>query len=66
MILTIKSQTLAVIATLTATPKPTYTIDGQSVSWAEYLDRLKRTVTWCNEQLAAESPFEFQSRGSTG
>ena len=65
MLLTIKGQTLAMIAELTASPKPSYAIDGQSVSWAEYLDRLKRTVAWCNEQLAVEDPFEFQSQGST-
>ena len=29
---TIKSQTLAIIAELTANPKPTYYIDGQTVS----------------------------------
>jgi len=62
-IATIKTQTLARIAEITAEPKPNYYIDGQMVSWADYLGQLQKTVGWCNEQLAGEEPFEFQSRG---
>jgi hypothetical protein len=62
---TIKSQTLAVIAQVTAAPKPTYEIDGQSVSWNAYLRRLQLTVDWCDEKLAAYQPFEVQSRACT-
>jgi hypothetical protein len=64
-IVTIKTQTLARMAEITAQPKPSYQIDGQSVSWGEYLTRLQQTVDWCNQKLAAEQPFEFQSRGYT-
>lgn len=65
-IITIKSQTLANIAAITAAPKPSYSIDGQSVSWGEYLKQLQETVKWCDEQLAAEAgPFEFQSQAIT-
>jgi hypothetical protein len=62
---TIKSQTLALIATITANPKPTYSIDGQSVDWSEYLRRLQETVAWCDQQLAAQAPFEFETRATT-
>lgn len=62
---TIKSQTLAVIAELTANPKPTYFIDGQRVSWNAYLKRLRTTVDWCEEKLAGEEPFEIRSQGIT-
>jgi len=62
---TIKTQTLARIAEITAEPKPNYAIDGQTVSWGEYLKQLQRTVDWCNEKLNGEQPFEFQSRGYT-
>ena len=63
---TIKTQTLAVIATITAAPKPTYTIDGQTVAWGDYLAKLQATVAWCDEQLAATSgPFEVLSQGYT-
>jgi hypothetical protein len=59
----IKSQTLARIAEITAQAKPTYQIDGQMVAWGDYLNQLERTVDWCNEKLAAQTPVEIQSRG---
>lgn len=61
----IKRQTLAVLAEITAHPKPSYTIDGQSVSWAEYLAQLRATVAWCDERLAAVAPFEVASQAGT-
>jgi len=64
-IATIKTQTLARMAEITAQPKPTYNIDGQMIAWADYLKQLQRTVDWCNEKLAGEEPFEFHSRGYT-
>lgn len=62
---TIKSQTLVRIAELTAQPKPTYYLDGQSVSWNEYLSRLQATVEWCDRQLAGQEPIEVHSQGIT-
>ena len=64
-IATIKTQTLARIAEVTAQPKPSYDVDGQKIAWNEYLARPQATVDWCNEKLAGEEPFEFQSRGYT-
>jgi hypothetical protein len=60
---TIKSQTLALMAEITAQPKPTYQIDGQLVAWGDYLTQLQRTIDWCNEKLAGELPFEVRSQG---
>ena len=62
---TIKSQTLAIIAELTANPKPTYYIDGQTVSWNDYLANLQATVDWCERKLAGQEPFEIRSQGIT-
>ncbi len=62
---TIKSQALARIAELTAQPKPTYYLDGQSVSWNEYLRRLQSTVAWCDRQMAGLEPIEVHSQGIT-
>jgi len=62
---TIKTQTLARIVEITASPKPTYSVDGQSVSWGDYLRQLQETVEWCNKQTAAEEPYEVHSRGYT-
>ena len=62
---TIKSQTLAIIAELTANPKPTYYLDGQTVSWNDYLATLQATVDWCEKKLAGQEPFEIRSQGIT-
>ena len=65
VIRTIKSQTLQLIADVTTLPKPTYDVDGQSVSWESYLGRLQQTVDWCDARLRDEEPFEFQTRAET-
>ena len=62
-IATIKTQTLARIAEITAEPKPDYELDGQRIAWGDYLARLRATVDWCNEKLAGEEPFEIRSQG---
>ncbi len=64
-IATIKTQTLARMAEITAQPKPSYNIDGQMIAWGDYLRELQRAVDWCNEKLAGETPFEIRSRGYT-
>ncbi|MEM8944133.1 MAG: hypothetical protein AAGD11_03040 [Planctomycetota bacterium] len=61
----IRSQTLAQLAQLRATPKPTYSIDGQQVAWQSYIDSLERTVDWCDEKLTGYQPFELRSQGTT-
>ena len=55
----IKSQTLALIAEITAQPKPTYKIDGQNVLWTQYLARLHETADWCDGQIEALGPTEI-------
>lgn len=54
----------AKLAEVTANPKPSYSIDGQSVSWGEYYGSL---VKLRNElKLAvidAEGPFEYRITG---
>ena len=62
---TIKTQSLARIAEITAEPKPNYYIDGQMVNWADYLGRLHATADWCNQKLAGEGPFELHSQAYT-
>ena len=61
----IRRQTLDLIAEITAQPKPTYDIDGQKISWGEYLGQLQKTVQWCNQQAAASAPTEMRSQGYT-
>ncbi len=62
---TIRGQTLALVAQLTASPKPSYEVDGRSVSWESYLAELRRTLEWCDVKLAACEPFEFDTQART-
>jgi hypothetical protein len=64
-IATIKSQTLELIQQITLHPKPSYTMDGQQISWTEYLAQLRSTVEWCDEQLTGQQPYEIRSQGCT-
>lgn len=63
---TAREQIAANLATITAQPKPNYTIDGQSVSWqslfASYTDQLAKL----DALIAAAEPFEIHSQGTTG
>jgi len=61
----IRSQTLAQLDVIRASPKPTYWIDGQRVHWQEYADSLQRTVDWCDRKLQDAAPFEVRSQGMT-
>ena len=62
----IRSQTLAQLADLRADPKPSYSIDGQNISWTEYAESLQATIDWCDQKLLDCQPFEFRSEGTTG
>jgi hypothetical protein len=64
-IATIKSNALATLAEITASPKPSYNIDGQSVSWTEYQKMLMEQVGWADGQLNNTDPFEIHSIGYT-
>lgn len=61
----IRAQTLAQLNELRASPKPTYSIEGQQVSWTEYVRSLQETIHWCDEKLAGYRPFEYRSQGMT-
>lgn len=62
---TIKAQALTMIAYLTTSPKPSYSLDGQTLSWSDYLARLQETVDWCERKLVEAEPFEIHSQGLT-
>lgn len=61
----IKAGTLAQMAAVSAERKPSYSENGQSFAWTEYLEHLQRRVDWCNAQLAAEEPIEIATQGYT-
>ncbi len=62
---TIRGLALAQLVDLRANPKPTYTIDGQTVSWESYIRSLQETVDWCDTKLIGLGPFEVRSQGYT-
>lgn len=59
----IRNQSLQQIADLTKEPKPTYSVDGQSVSWTDHLQQLQKTVQWCNTMINTERPESVISQG---
>jgi len=48
----IQGNIISTIIQVTAEPKPDYTLDGQTVSWADYLAKLRDTVNWCDQMIA--------------
>lgn len=66
----IRDQTAQLLLDVTLSPKPTYSVDGQSVSWESYLMQLRATLDWCDAKLndaglSDAGPFEFATRGGT-
>jgi hypothetical protein len=61
----IRRLALAQLVELRASPKPTYKIDGQTVSWESYIRSLEATVDWCDTKLIGLEPFEVRSQGYT-
>jgi hypothetical protein len=62
----IRAGILVRIAELTSQPKPNYEIDGQKVSWQNYLDSLVQSLQAINALLLQDiEPFEIVSRGAT-
>lgn len=54
----------AQLQSLTASPKPSYSIDGKSVSWGEHFRNLCEMREKILELvLQAEGPFEVRARG---
>ena len=47
---------------ITANPKPSYSIDGQSVSWESYYAMLLRSIDELRKQIQIQSgPFELRT-----
>lgn len=61
----IRAQSLAIMDEITKKPKPTYNLDGQSVSWETYLKQIQNTISWCNTQLAAGDAWEIRTQAGT-
>lgn len=54
------------LAAISANPKPNYSLDGESYSWADYFDMLSRNLKNIEEAIQrADTPFEIRSRRYT-
>lgn len=54
----------AQLADMTANPKPTYSIDGKSVSWGEHFRNLQDAYEKLSAlRQIADGPIEVRSRG---
>jgi hypothetical protein len=51
------------LAEILASPKPTYSIHGQSYTWTDYATMLREQIAECNKLLAQAEPFEEVSNG---
>lgn len=43
--------------------KPTYSLDGESYSWAEWREAVLRKIEVINRLIQQEQPFQHSSRG---
>lgn len=57
------NQVAAQIKDITANPKPDYSVNGQSISWASYLSMLTEQVTKLQQaQQSLAGPYQRISR----
>ncbi|MDO4585139.1 MAG: hypothetical protein Q4D62_13675 [Planctomycetia bacterium] len=61
----IRTQTLNIMKEITEHPKPSYSLDGQSISWETYLKQLQSTIDWCDQRLEAEERVEIRTQAGT-
>ena len=47
------------LAEILASPKPSYSVHGHTVSWNEYQEMLLRQIAACNQLIAQGNPVEF-------
>lgn len=56
----------ALMESITASPKPSYSVDGESVSWSEYLSMLTTQLEAINRAIVIEGgPVQIVTTGVT-
>lgn len=59
---TARNQMAARLVEITTTPKPSYNIDGQNISWTAYQKMLMEGIANLKAQIAAEEgPYEVET-----
>lgn len=62
-----KSNISAILAEITANPQPSYSIDGQSVSWESYFNTLVEKLDRLNRLIQVEGgPMELATQALPG
>jgi hypothetical protein len=59
---TARDNVAARLVEITADKKPSYSIDGQSVSWSEYFDTLTKQLDQLNKLINAQNPYFIVSQ----
>lgn len=63
---TARDNVAARLVEITSQPKPNYSVDGESYSWAEYFSVLSSQLKTLEEALQrADGPFNIRSRAIT-
>jgi len=60
---TTRDNIAAQLADMSENPKPDYSKDGQSVSWAQLFKMLSDQLNTVNNQIAAAQPYEIVTEG---
>jgi hypothetical protein len=61
---TARQNIAAQIASMTATPKPSYSVDGKSFSWGEHFNNLLAALESIDESiLRSDGAFEVRTAG---
>ncbi len=62
---TARDQIAANIVAITASPKPSYLIGNQQVSWNELFDSYTKSLQSLNDQINGAEPYEYATQGVT-
>ena len=62
---TARDQMAARLKDITVSPKPSYSIDGQSISWGDYIAQLTDGLARLDGLISGGEPFEVVSQGIT-
>ena len=60
----IRNQEIANLDKTTVSPKPSYSIDGESVDWNTYVNSLITRIEQLNKLIVARSPYFIITRQS--
>lgn len=60
-LVTQRDNLVTLIASVMASPKPTYTIEGRTVQWTQYMAELRNQLVTLNQLIDISMPVEYHS-----